>query len=35
MLADRIDVLEHNLRPIALTLGVVGLGFFGWRALRR
>ena len=34
MMADRIDVLEHNLVPLALAVGVVGLGVAGVAALR-
>ncbi len=33
--ADRIDVVEHNLVPIALVAGGVGAGVLAVRALRR
>ena len=36
LLADRIDVIEHNIIPMTLVLGGLGAaGFFGVRALAR
>ena len=36
LLADRIDVIEHNIVPMTLVLGGLGVaGFFGVRALAR
>lgn len=36
MLADRIDVIEHNVVPMTLVLGgLAAVGFFGVRALAR
>jgi len=35
MIADRIDVVEHNVVPAFTLLGIVGLGIYGVVALRR
>lgn len=33
MLADRVDVIEHNIVPATLVVGGLALGVFGLRAL--
>jgi hypothetical protein len=35
MLADRVDVVEHNVVPATMALSVLALGIVGLRALRR
>ena len=35
LLADRIDVIEHNVRPAALIVGALALGLFGLSAVAR
>lgn len=34
MMADRVDVLEHNLAPLAIAIGVLGVGVASARLLR-
>ncbi len=35
MMADRVDVIEHNVVPIAIALGALGLGVLGVQRLAR